>query len=401
MKCSRLLLLLMYCMSFFSSNSIDATSYDTTSGVDLNKAIVVAAQIPMSGDVLLGTVEAKAGINLSGSATIGTNLPVRKSIVFNGFTGILMTNDLHLAGDNGSFLLDNSASAGYFGTSIVGNNQYTIYLDSDVTISGIYPIYLSDVIIDGQGHEIDFTHSINGGVVLSRNGAIIKNVTLKNVWFSQESGTGNFLIEGANSDFDSSTVTFDNVNIIARKFHPFAFDFNAADYPDVVAHQHINIKNNVVLSNFGNFTINNRFSGPSGFGLFTILNNSNLVVENSTLSLGTTSIITSPDHVLFFVFESDTAGLVLNNAAFVVDNNNFDNNFAFDATVTLSVGTIMVKGNSYLEADSLLRRNGKSSLRIGSGVSTAGDMNIIIDPGATLNLVSTNTNCSVKLQNVH
>jgi hypothetical protein len=401
MKSSKSLFLLACCVSVFNLHLLDATSYNTTTGGDLNKAIVVTSELLMSGtDAIIGTVELRGGLRtlaLNGPGTMATNLPIGKSITFRGGSSniINLLGNIHLDGLGGSFLLDTSASSGIVAFDVNKiNPTQTIYLDSDVTVSGNNPVELRNVNIDGQGHLIDFSNSLNGGLVIWGT-CTFKNVTFKNVWFSPETGFGNFFIQGTSGDFGLTTITFDNVNIIARKFNPFMFYFSDT-------RQYMYIKNNVLLSNFGNFIIFNNFdSGGTAFGIFKIFSNSSLIVDNSTLALGTTSIVPSTDHRLFFNFESNTAQLELDNGTFVVDNNNFNNNYATDVTVTLSVGTIIVRGNSYLEANSLLLRNGKASLRIGDGVSAAGDMNIIIDPGATLNLVSTNTQCSVRLQNTH
>jgi hypothetical protein len=104
------------------------------------------------------------------------------------------------------------------------------------------------------------------------------------------------------------------------------------------------------------------------------------------------------------MFTSDTARIILDNGTFEVNNFYqpvYFGYYVLDTTVTLSVGTLIARGSSFLKTDCSFNPQGRASLRLGDGIAAAADLNIIVDPGATLNLVATDINCSVIVQNVH
>jgi hypothetical protein len=372
-----------------------------------------------AGDYAYGSVEFREGVLFNATSlwttnTLSISLPLCKSMTFSGgavspYYGvrIFLQHDLHLDGRNGNFLIDFSNLQRNFNYAyILGDDngtgeQPTIYLDSDVTVSGYRKIsnqlFLENLVVDGQGHVMDFTHCIQGGV--SAKNCTFKNVILKNVWdvFSRVAGVsligGNFSPSGQGISPRSETLTvLDNASFIARRNHQLVFTLNGDSYEGGAT---IEIRNSVIFGNFGEFWIYN----PYGYAanIFKITNNANLIIEDS--SFGIPREHTSGSVPIWF--ESDLARMTLDNGTFVYSNDRGFFAGARDITLTLSVGTVVVQGNSSLEADGFFSANGHATLLLGDGVSPAGDLNIIIDPAATLNLIATNTNGLVKLQNVH
>jgi hypothetical protein len=403
---------------FFFSNQVYSRSITTLSGTDLNKAIIVTYEFVMTGsDYITGAIELKEGLIAGGYIApawplIDISFPIHNKIEFHNFgsTPEMMTNsDLHLVGDDGNFLIDIHNTNAYLHPYYTTNNESTIFLDSDVTVSGNdYWLSLGDfnmnvhLIIDGQGHTIDFSHCLYGGVALSGK-CTFKNLTLKNVWsiFDQTDpfadSIGNFRL----SNF-STSVIFDNVTVIARKNKPFGFKLtNNFHSPSLI------FKNNVRLINGSEFLAQTLHAANlASTSHIVITENSNLTIENSTFGVLPAYVYAgvSTYHPLNIIFANDSSQIILDNAIFLINGDNpavFPGFFALDTTVTLSVGTIVVNGASSLIVDSLLARNGRASLYLGDGVTSNGDMNITINPGATLNLEAMNTNCSLALQNVH
>jgi hypothetical protein len=397
-------------MSLLLSRSIT-----TLSGPDLDKAKIITYEFVMTGtDYAYGMVEFDEGITVSGGgiSPIGIDGSIKKQIRFLAEKEIDLAQNLHFDGFRGSFLLDMSLANDE--CSIRGPSQplYILYLDSDVTVSSgdqirrKQNILLENIIIDGQGHTIDFANSLHCGFILGVN-VTLKNMMLKNVWYQLDPITfesrGNFQLLTL-----AGNTTFDNVQFLARKFQPLEFVLSGITGPGFDFRRKLSIKNNVLWGNYGQYAIWSFGWGYPANSMFIIDNNSNLIVQDSSLIFNRyyDSDLTKPKAPLQVVFQSNTSFLTIDNSIVGLTNDNVfpdgsDHPFETDLTLTLSVGTINVKGNSTLQADSLLARNGKATLKIGDGVSAASDMNIIINPGATLNLVSTNTNCSVKLQNVH
>ncbi len=405
---------ILFCLLMFSMNSVLSRSVTTLSGPDLNKAIVYTTEFVMTGtDFAYGMVELDAGISVSGGGSIGIDGSIKKQIRFLSDSTIRLTQNLHLEGFRGSFLLDTSlVSDDDCEISSLGQPLYTLYLDSDVTVSsGAHirrkqNIKLENIIVDGQGHTIDFANSLYCGFVLGVN-VTLKNMMIKNAWYYVDpmtlEGRGNFQL----ITFAGST-TFDNVQFLVRKFQPLEFVLAGITGPGFDFRRKLNIKNNVLLGNYGQYGIWSFGWGYPANSMVIIDNNSNLIVQDSSLIFNRyyNSDLANPKAPLQLVFQSNTSFLTIDNSIVGLDNDNIfpsiaDHPFETDLTLTLSVGTINVKGNSILQANSLLARNGKATLKIGDGLSASGDMNIIINPGATLNLVATNTNCSVRLENLH
>jgi hypothetical protein len=427
MKSLRIIYSLICFFCFSTTHWALATSVNTLSGGDLDKCKIFTTPFSMSaGDSAYGSVEFREGVLFNATSlwttnTLSISLPLCKSMTFSGgswgaYYGIriFLQHDLHLDGRNGNFLIDLTNL--YPGPASVANYAYilgddnatgkqpTIYLDSDVTISGYRRysgglLFLENLIIDGQGHVMDFTHCIQGGVAATN--CTFRNVILKNVWnaFSRDASVafaigGNFrpTFGGISDQMETIVAVFDNVNFIVRRNHQFVFILNGYEHQ---GGSRIEIRNNVILGNYGEFWIYN----PYGYALnlFKITNNANLIIENSSLGIPREHISGS----MPIWFESDLAQMTLDNSTFVYSNDRGFYAGARDITLTLSVGTVSVQGNSSFEADGWFSANGHATLLLGDGVSPAGDLDIIIEPGATLNLVATNTNGLVKLQNVH
>ncbi len=418
MKHRQLFLLTFCCLIIYSTNTQArsiATYNDGLDAVtDLDKAKIVDYEFVMTGsDYILGAIELRKGLIFGGyhagpsNSQIGISLPIHDHLKFRKLVNTpqaIIVSNVHFEGDTDDFLIDLTESYGYFSAELFDGR--TIYLDSDVTVSGPAGNYFAFTgILDGQGHTIDFSNSLYGGF-FPYGACTFKNVTLKNVWYEADepilgdfSGRGNFL------SIQPSTITFDNVSIIARKGKSFLFGLLDFGTP-----LNVIIKNNVRLINSGEsgeFIVQQTYFADDAIpSNFIISSNSSLSIENATLSFRSPFVYSgfTTYRPLNLISESSSAQIVLDNGIIEADARNLGNEsgmYAFDTTLTLSVGTLVVKGNSSLIASSLLTRNGRGSIRLGNGVNASGDINIIVNPGATLNLVATNTNCSVKLQNVH
>jgi hypothetical protein len=420
MKYRQIFLLTFCCLIIYSTTiwTRSIATYDDGVGdavTDLDKAKIIRTSFVMTGsDYLLGAVDLRGGLFAGGYSVggrpsqIGISFPIHTSLQFiphaPDSTAHILATDLHLCSDAGpSFLIDLTQGGGLLYSGLFAFSR-TIYLDSDITVSGPtsngFAFY--NVIIDGQGHTIDCSNSLYGGLAPAFK-LTLRNMTLKNVWYDPNMVNPGLVAGRGNFNLNSVTdIILDNVTIIAREGKPFLFGLN-----DFGSRINVTIKNNVRLINYGQFIIQpTYYQNDARSSNFIISENSSLSVENSTLSIRPLYVYSGVTtyNAMNFMLQSASSQIVLDNGILEVDANNELNAYgayALDTTLTLSVGTLVVKGNSSLIASSLLAQNGRGSIRLGNGVNTSGDMNIIIDPGATLNLIATNVNCSVKLQNIN
>lgn len=373
-----------------------STSIDTTSGVDINKSITVGSLWVLSGstsDNALGSVAFTEGVSVTGTGNvqIGVYFPIQKQLNLRNARSatVVLTQDLHLADGciiycptDGSCVITSSGP------------QKTIYLDGNVTISGVgtsvSSLGLVDVDIDGRGYSLNLGNNRISGALEMANQVGLHNITINNGWFDYFTNFGSFLPT-------LGTFTLDNVNFIIRK----NMSLQLAMYGSQTPINYI-IRGNTIFGNFGLYYLMN--IGVIGASYFVIEENSSLTIKDSTFSSGLwVDQNDGKKKPIRFLFKSDSSQLILDNGIF--ENNNVHQGAvrgSLDQTITLTKGTLIVSGNSTLRATTdLFSADRTATFSLGDGVDASNDFNIIINPGATLNVVATTTNSAVIFKNVH
>jgi len=386
---------------------LGAVSITTLSGPKLDKSLTVTWKWRLdagAGDSALGSIAFDEGLEVlgggvdptPGTVTLGVMFPIQKILDLStdwipGGRYISLTQDLHLGEGLVIYLPDTVGTQIPFRDLHLGSysgQRRTIYLDGDVSLASMGQtfLWLDNVIVDGQGHKLTLGVNQNSGAICCTN-VIWRNMTLINAWnnfldgvFTQE---GTFTINGS--------ATFKDMDFQVLRGYPFT----------IASPGSVRVEGTVTFGNFGEYRLSNY--GVGYISTLTIAENSNLIVDNSSLYRNWYSFV--PFNI---AFESDTSLLTLQNSSFGVDNDRWKSFFAGwigvadQDPLVLSKGKIIVKGASSLVAyGSGLESGARARLYIGDGLDPANDLNIEITPGSTLDLDVSDTNCLIKLQNVH
>jgi len=399
-----------YFILLASCSTLYAPSLDTTSGTNMNKSLIITTSWnldPTFTQTAMGSIAFTEGLSVTGTGQVwlGLNFPIRKQLNLRNqyATGrIILKKDLHLA--EGTIIYGPNDGGVAF-ESPEGERR-TVHLDGDVTISGqaiadsasIIGLFNAD--LDGHGHTLTLGANASAGAFYLSARAGLHNVTIKNCWNRYNDGYGTLVYSGASEPYDQNGLTFENVNFIARRGMPMSF-FMLGFY----APFNFIIRGNTTFGNFGDYAFFN--IGPGGTSYLVIEENSSLIIKDSTLTSGLWWDLGGTPRSIRFWFKSDTSKLILDNATFANNNNILDTGLFFaqglrDQTVTLTNGTLVVRGRSTLQATTdLLSADRTSTFSIGDGMNPNNDFHIVVEPGATLDLIAANTNSRIVINNVH
>jgi len=408
------------CMQYFIAicaffSACYATSIDTTSGLLLDTSQFVIDYWALDAnfnETAVGAIAFTQGLRTTGTGWVWLDVayPIYQTLDMSNATGnIKLYGDLHLAD---KVILQCNEPYGIIKTP-VDQPRKVIYLDGNVTLSGnnsksggdISGLVLENVILDGQGHTLFLGQTPQGGALIIGSNVTLRNVTIKHAWCDQTSGSfllfeGTVLPEAATMDCILQNMTFEQ-----RVGQPLSF----GRIPTA-------LERRIVIDGTVTFkgAVGNEHPWGEYYGVrdgefnvpIIVHDQSSLIVESGALLRGW---YTSPSYGPFYqhdvgiYFDSDSSRLILNDSVYGVynpANSRAGYDGMLELTTTLTRGTLIVRGASQLRVDAQLLKGGRSVLFIGDN-NVADDFNIIIDPGARLDVIGTNTNCSVVFRNVH